>query len=54
MLKRIYKVIGHDMHIIDILVCVPYGNFQDKIFLDMGMCVFLFVCVCVCVFFGRV
>jgi len=46
-LKRIYKIIGHDMYIIDILMCVPYGNFKDKIFLDMGMCVFLFVWVCV-------
>ncbi len=43
MLKRIYKVVGHDMY--DILVCGPYGNFQDKFYLDMGVCVCFFVCV---------
>jgi hypothetical protein len=31
MLKRIYKVVGHDMYIINILVCGPYGKFQNKI-----------------------
>lgn len=35
-LKQIHKVVGHEMYIIDILVCGSYGNFQDKIHLNMG------------------
>ncbi len=37
MLKRIYKIISHDMYVMNILVCGPYGNFQDKICLDVGL-----------------
>ncbi len=59
MLKRIHKIVGHDMYIIDILVFGPYEDFQNKICLDMGVCFFCedvyfssreseFVCVCVC------
>jgi hypothetical protein len=45
------------MYVIDILVCGPHGNFQDKIGLDMGACSFcegasvsVFFCSCGCVF----
>ncbi len=35
--EKIHKVIGHDMYIIDIMVCGSYENFEDKICLDMGV-----------------
>jgi hypothetical protein len=56
--KNIYEIVGHNMYIIDILVCGPHGNFQNKICLDMGVCFFcegvsvsVYFCFCGCVFF---
>jgi hypothetical protein len=39
-LKRKHKILGHDMYVINILVCGSYGNFQENIHLDMGVCFF--------------
>jgi len=35
--KKIHEVVSHDMYIIDILLCGSYGNFENKIHLDMGV-----------------
>ncbi len=54
MSKRIHKIAGHDMYIINILVFGPYENFQDNICLNMGVCFFcegVYFCLCGCVFF---
>jgi hypothetical protein len=39
------------MYVIDILVCGPYGNFENKIYVDVNVCFCLFECECRCLFF---